>query len=677
MPLSRLNKEQYAAATSPAGSNLIIASAGTGKTSTIVARIAYLLKEQSVKPEHILLLTFTNKAAAEMLERVAAFFDKSIVDKIESGTFHAVSYRLLKKLGKKVALKQPKDLKILLKTIHDRRRFDHIDSPVKAYQSSYLYDLFSLYQNSTVELSFSEWLESSESEHGVYFDIYEDIFEEFNELKKEYGYVDFNDLLIMMRNELLKDDKIQFSEVLVDEYQDTNTLQGSLIDTVTKKSLFCVGDYDQSIYAFNGANIEIIGSFAERYKEANVFKLNKNYRSTSKILSLANRVIEHNPRLYEKKLEVTRTGECESPKLLIYNELFTQYQAISTQIKLSQTNFNDVAVIFRNNSSADGIEATLRELGIACKRKGGISFFDSKEVKAMIDLVSVLVNPKDMMAFIHIFEYAKGVGPALSKELFEALFKLGNGDIYQGFFHPQDIPNPFKSRAKNYQLGLFDECHEFGSVSRFYKEGFDEAFLSNPILKHARLSVDGAKFIYSFYKYMKNSSRIKNPKTLVNHIMSSEIFNIISDVLSSARATRKDGSIDENAKKEARARIFRKGHLLKDLANGYSTSERFLNALTLGSSEMSSGEGVNLLSVHASKGLEFSEVYVIDLMDGRFPNRTLMSKGGSLEEERRLFYVATTRAKDKLALSYAKYDKVKKIEYIYSPFLMEAKLIIP
>jgi len=677
MPLSRLNKEQYAAATSPAGSNLIIASAGTGKTSTIVARIAYLLKEQRVKPEHILLLTFTNKAAAEMLERVAAFFDKSIVDKIESGTFHAVSYRLLKKLGKKVALKQPKDLKILLKTIHDRRRFDHIDSPVKAYQSSYLYDLFSLYQNSTVELSFSEWLESSESEHGVYFDIYEDIFEEFNELKKEYGYVDFNDLLIMMRNELLKDDKIQFSEVLVDEYQDTNTLQGSLIDAVTKKSLFCVGDYDQSIYAFNGANIEIIGSFAERYKEANVFKLNKNYRSTSKILSLANRVIEHNPRLYEKKLEVTRTGECESPKLLIYNELFTQYQAISTQIKLSQTNFNDVAVIFRNNSSADGIEATLRELGIACKRKGGISFFDSKEVKAMIDLVSVLVNPKDMMAFIHIFEYAKGVGPALSKELFEALFKLGNGDIYQGFFHPQDIPNPFKSRAKNYQLGLFDECHEFGSVSRFYKEGFDEAFLSNPILKHARLSVDGAKFIYSFYKYMKNSSRIKNPKTLVNHIMSSEIFNIISDVLSSARATRKDGSIDENTKKEARARIFRKGHLLKDLANGYSTSERFLNALTLGSSEMSSGEGVNLLSVHASKGLEFSEVYVIDLMDGRFPNRTLMSKGGSLEEERRLFYVATTRAKDKLALSYAKYDKVKKIEYIYSPFLMEAKLIIP
>lgn len=675
MPLSKLNEEQYKAATSPAGSNLIIASAGTGKTSTIVARIAYLLKEQNVKPEHILLLTFTNKAAAEMLERVEKFFDKQTVSKIQSGTFHAVSYRLLKKLGKKISLKQPKDLKILLKTIHARRRFDHIDSPVKAYQSSYLYDLFSLYQNSTIELSFSQWLESNESEHGVYFDIYEDIFEEFQALKKEYGYVDFNDLLIMMKDAFLKDETLQFSEVLVDEYQDTNTLQGSLIDAVTKKSLFCVGDYDQSIYAFNGANIEIIGSFAKRYNNANVFKLNKNYRSTSKILSLANRVIEHNPRLYEKKLEVTRIGECESPKLLIYNELFTQYQAISTQIKLSQTLYHDIAVIFRNNSSADGIEATLRELGIACKRKGGVSFFDSKEVKAMIDLVSVLVNPKDMMAFIHIFEYAKGVGSALSKELFEALFKLGNGDIYKGLFHPEDIANPFKTRAKNYQLGLFDECFEFGSVSRFYKEGFEETFLSNPILKHARLSVEGARFIYSFYKYMKNSIRIKNPKTLVNHIMSSEIFNTIADVLSTTRGTRKDGSVDENAKKEARSRIFRKGHLLKDLANGYSSSERFLNALTLGSGEMSSGEGVNLLSIHASKGLEFNEVYVIDLMDGRFPNRTLMSKGGSLEEERRLFYVATTRAKDKLALSYAKYDKIKKIEYIHSPFLKEAKLV--
>ena len=675
MPLSRLNTEQKSAATAPSGHNLIIASAGTGKTSTIVARIAHLLN-QGIQPSRILLLTFTNKAAAEMLERVGVFFGKNITSQIESGTFHAVSYRLLKKMGKNIVLKQPKDLKILLKSIHDRRRFDHIDSGVKAYSAAYLYDIFSLYQNSTVTQSFTEWLESNDSEHGVFFDIYEDIFEEFQALKREFGYVDFNDLLILMRDTLKTSEELSFDEVLIDEYQDTNTLQGSLIDAFRSKSLFCVGDYDQSIYAFNGANIDIIGSFATRYSNANVFTLNKNYRSSHKILSLANRVIEKNPRLYEKRLEVTRDGAFEPPKLLIYDELFAQYQSIASLIKHSVHQHQDIAVIFRNNSTADGIEATLREQGIACRRKGGISFFDAAEVKAMLDLVGVVVNPKDMMAFIHTFEYARGVGSSLSKELFDGLFKLGEGNIYQGFFHPrEDVEDIFKKRTKNHQLGLFDDVIDLGSVSRFYNFGFEEQFLSSPILKHPKLTTDGAKFLHQFYKFMKHATRIKTPQSLINHVLSSEVFSAIAEVLAIKRSTKKDGSVDDKMKQEARARIFRKGHLLKDLASGYASSERFLNALTLGSNEMSEGEGVNLLSIHASKGLEFKEVYVIDLMDGRFPNRKLMQKGGSLEEERRLFYVATTRAKDMLYLSYAKYDKIKKISYTHSPFLVEAGMV--
>jgi len=506
--------------------------------------------------------------------------------------------------------------------------------------------------------------------------IYEDIFEEFQALKREFGYVDFNDLLILMRDTLKTTDALSFDEVLIDEYQDTNTLQGSLIDAFRSKSLFCVGDYDQSIYAFNGANIDIIGSFATRYPNANVFTLNKNYRSSHKILSLANRVIEKNPRLYEKRLEVTRDGAFEAPKLLIYDELFSQYQSISTLIKHSTHAPADIAVIFRNNSTADGIEATLREQGIACKRKGGISFFDSAEVKAMLDLVGVVVNPKDMMAFIHSFEYARGVGSSLSKELFDGLFKLGDGNIYQGFFHPREnVEDVFKKRAKNHQLGLFDDIMDLGSVSRFYSLGFEELFLSNPILKHPKLSIDGAKFLHQFYKFMKHATRSKTPQSLINQVLSSEVFSAIAEVLAVKRTIKKDGTVDEKLKAEARARIFRKGHLLKDLASGYASSERFLNALTLGSNEMSEGEGVNLLSIHASKGLEFKEVYVIDLMDGRFPNRKLMQKGGSLEEERRLFYVATTRAKDMLILSYAKYDKIKKISYTHSPFLVEAGMV--
>jgi len=674
MPLSQLNFEQRAAATTLKGHNLIIASAGTGKTSTIVARIAHLLKS-GIKPSRILLLTFTNKAASEMLERVSLFFGKELTSEIESGTFHAVSYRLLRKLGFKIVLKQPKDLKVLLKTIVEHRRFDHIDSGVKPYGAAYLYDLFSLCQNSTVSLSFTQWLEEGESEHCVYFDMYEDIFEEFQTLKKEFGYVDFNDLLILMRDALRKSDTALFDEVLIDEYQDTNTLQGSLIDAFGATSLFCVGDFDQSIYAFNGANIDIIGSFTKRYSGASVFTLNKNYRSSKSILSLANRVIEKNPRLYTKQLEVTREGSFEPPKLLIYDELFAQYQALSSMMKHSIHSHQDIAVIFRNNSSADGIEASLREQGVPCKRKGGISFFDTAEVKAMLDLVSVVVNPKDMMAFIHTFEYAKGIGSSLSRELFDGLFKIGESNIYQGFFHPKDVEEVFKKRPKNHQLGLFDDIHDVGSVSRFRDFGFDETFLSNPVLKHPKLTTDGAKFLYQFYKFMKHSSRIKNPQTFINHVLSSEVFNAIADVLAVKRSIKKDGSVDESAKQEARSRIFRKGHLLKELAHGYASNERFLNALTLGSNEMSEGEGINLLSIHASKGLEFKEVYVIDLMDGRFPNRKLMQKGGSLEEERRLFYVATTRAKDVLYLSFAKYDKIKKISYAHSPFLVEAGLV--
>ena len=674
MPLSHLNTQQRAAATAPLGHNLVIASAGTGKTSTIVARIAYLLHE-GMKPENILLRTFTNKASAEMIGRVAGFFGKDVAARIESGTFHAVSYRLLKKLGKNIVLKQPKELKMLLKTIHGKRRFDHIDSPIKPYQATYLYDLHSLYQNANNGESFSEWLKKSENDHGVYFDIYEDILREFGEQKKRFGYVDFNDLLLLMRHQLIKGAPINFKEILVDEYQDTNTLQGSLVDAFTCKSLFCVGDYDQSIYAFNGANIDIIGSFSTRYKDANVFTLTKNYRSSHKILSLANRVIEKKPRLYPKQLEVTRSGEYDSPKLLIYDELFAQYQAIASLIRSSITPHHDVAVIFRNNSSADGIEASLREVGIACKRKGGVSFFDSKEVKALIDLLTVVVNPKDMMAFIHLFEYAKGVGPALSKELFDGLYLLGEGDIYNGLFHPKEGVNPYEQRVRNTQLGLFDDHHELGSVARFYKLGFEDNFLANPILKLSKLSIEGAQFLHDFYLYLKETKRVKRPVALVEHALNSRIFEHIANLLSTQRGTQKDGSVDTKARDEAKDRIMRKGALVRDLSKNYNESERFLNALTLGSNEMSEGEGVNLLSIHASKGLEFSDVYVIDLMDGRFPNRKLMSMGGSLEEERRLFYVATTRAKNRLYLSYAKYDKIKKLDYIHSPFLVEAGLI--
>ncbi len=675
MPLSNLNEDQLSAATCEKGFNLIIASAGTGKTSTIVGRIANLINN-GVKPEEILLLTFTNKAAAEMVTRVAKFFGKDTAKKIMAGTFHSVSYKLLKELNINITLKQPSELKTLFKSLYEKRVFYDRNDEANPYDGGYLYDLYSLYLNSNDGEDLGTWIKNKNEAHEIYTPIYEDVVLEFNELKVKYGYANFDDLLTIMLD-TLKESEFPFKEILVDEYQDTNPLQGRLLDAFKPKSLFCVGDYDQSIYAFNGSDIGIISTFSTRYNNANVFTLRKNYRSSRPILDLATKVIEHNERIYEKHLQVMRNDVSIPPKLLAFNELFAQYHHISDLISKSSTPHNEIAIIFRNNSSADGIEANLREYGIPAKRKGGMSFFDSVEVKFVLDLLVMQLSHNDMMAFIHILEHGKGIGKAISKDIFDALIKLGHGDIFKGLFHPDDsILNPYESnRVKNIQLGLFDDFVELGSVSKFKDCGFEEAFLGNPILKHPKLTVDGAKYIYDFYLLIKQIRRTKNPDSLIASITGSMLYSRLKDFLSIKRATQKDGTVNPVQKAKALAKLNRKVMLLKQLSRNFNDLSKFVNSMILGGGEMSEGEGVNLLSVHASKGLEFKEVFVIDLMDGRFPNRKLMSKGGSLEEERRLFYVAVTRAKDVLYLSYAKFDKIKKMDFIHSPFLKEAGLI--
>jgi DNA helicase-2/ATP-dependent DNA helicase PcrA len=675
MPLSNLNPEQLSSAKAPQGFNLTIASAGTGKTSTIVGRIAHLLNS-GVNAEQIMLLTFTNKAAQEMVGRVAKLFGDETARKIMSGTFHSVSYKLLKELNIKISLKQPRELKTLFKSLYEKRVFPNYQDDAPPYDGGYLYDIYSLFLNSTVDENFEKWITDRNETHKEYTVIYQDVIDEFEELKKKYGYVNFDDLLLLMI-EKLQDKDFQFQEILVDEYQDTNPLQGKLLDSFRPKSLFCVGDYDQSIYAFNGSDIGIISSFSTRYNNAQVFTLNKNYRSSEAILALANQVIKNNERIYEKKLEVVRTSNDHKPKLLTFDELYNQYEFIAHNILKSSTPHEDIAIIYRNNSTADGIEANLRDVGINSKRKGGHSFFDAKEVKAILDMIILMVNHNDMMAFIHIVEYGRNIGKAIAKEIFDALIKLGHGSLIDGLMYPdEEINNPYKTdKIKNVQLGLFDDFIELGSVGRFKPLGFDEEFLSNPILKHPKITTDSAQFLYQFYKIVKELKRIRNPKSMITHIQNHEFFKLIVDSICDQRAKQKDGSINEEIKKAGLFKVKRKVEILKHLSTHHTNMQKFINAMVLGGGELSEGDGVNLLSIHASKGLEFKEVYVIDLMDGRFPNRTLMTKGGSLDEERRLFYVAVTRAKDILYLSYAKYDKMKKMDFVHSPFLEEAGLI--
>ena len=672
MPLSQLNEQQYSAATAKIGKNLIIASAGTGKTSTIVGRIAYLLKS-GIDPSKILLLTFTNKAAAEMVARLKRYFDAKTIDKIEAGTFHAVSYRWLKQRNPKLTLKQPGELKTLFRTVYEKREFHRLNLTTKPFSSTYLYELYSLYQNSTLD-TFSSWMEDKYSDHTSLLDIYQDIIDEFEHTKQEYGFASFNDLLILAIKSV-KEKPIEFEEILVDEYQDTNTLQEAMINALQPKSLFCVGDYDQSIYAFNGANIKNISTFAERYSSANVHTLSINYRSTEKILNLANRVISKNERIYPKELKVGKVGEAISPRLLVYENLFEQYQSIAQAIKSSKTSYEDIAIIFRNNSSADGLEASLRELNIPCKRKGGTSFFDAKEIRFILDIIAILTNPKDLMAFINIFEYAKNVGAALAKDMFTALNHFGDGDLIKGVVSPINMDLPKLKRVSSRQLGLFDEDTEIGLASRFAFMGFSKEILTHPIIKISKIEKDALLFFENFYTLVKDIDRYSNSYTTISKIIKSKLYAYLVDKLSTQRAKLKTGEIDEFKKEESKNRIYNKAKLLLELSKPYNDLGRFLNAMILGGGELSEGEGVNLLTVHASKGLEYEDVYIVDLADNRFPNRKLMSNNGGIDEERRLFYVAVTRAKTRLFLSYAKYDRIKKQEYKPSQFLYEAGLL--
>ena len=799
MPLRNLNAEQLSAVNAPFGHNLIIASAGTGKTSTIVGRIAKLLND-GVNPREILLLTFTNKAANEMISRLERHFDSVITKQINAGTFHAVAYRYLKE-HIHITLKQPRELKTLLKSIVNVRRFDE---SVAHYKAEYLYDLMSLYINTNAPCggnlslgmqfrtcenfgdfadtksslnpqnfhkykshtantsivcnekivesapfrhtersevsktheskrqgesrtenrinkldstlqhcdsynvdssdldsslnsrfaqndefnppslaegargwvktpqSFSDFITARNDDQSIHSAIYDDIFAEFMEVKKHYHYASYDDLLLLYREQILAQG-VGFKEVLVDEYQDTNALQNSIISAYCADSLFCVGDYDQSIYAFNGADIGIIASFSTRYKDAQIFSLNKNYRSTRKILNIANKVIANNPRIYPKSLQVVSDSDDSRVEILRFKQTKEQYSFIAKHIAdsaLHGAKLGDIAVIFRNNTSSDLIEAGLREYGIACRKKGGRSFFESREIALFIDILSLFSNRADMMAFVNIISNGAQIGEVIAKEIYEALNNLGSGDIISGLLRPNltQSANPYKSRVRNAQLGLFDEIFVKEDSARF--DGIiSKNFHSHPILCHPKLNEKSAIFLDNFYQLFEFKSRDLN--ALFSHIEKSAFW---SDLKSQIAKTRAKG-VDSNLIDDFSKAIDKKLSILQNLSTKYDTLTHFLNQIILNSAESSSGEGVNLLTIHASKGLEFESVYIIDLMDGRFPNFKLMAKTGSLEEERRLFYVATTRAKRNLYYCFAYFDSAKNTNYLPSVFLKEAGLL--
>ncbi|GAA8271072.1 ATP-dependent helicase [Helicobacter pylori] len=667
-----LNPDQKKAASALKGYNLVIASAGTGKTSTIVGRILYLL-DNGIKPEEILLLTFTNKASNEMIARVAKY--SKLSSKIEAGTFHAVAYRYLKEHYPNLSLKQPKELRKLLESIVDTKNA-LTDDDKKPYTPQHLYALYSLYTNALKQEDFSAWLSHKNPEHTPYAAFYENILEEFENTKKKHNYIDYNDLLLLFKQAMLERPS-PYKEVLCDEFQDTNPLQESILDAINPPSLFCVGDYDQSIYAFNGADISIISNFTQKYKNARVFTLTKNYRSSKEILDLANQVIQRNERIYPKNLEVVKSGHFSKPALLNYNDNIAQCQDIAKRIVMRK-NFKEVAVIFRNNASADQLEAALRSHNVPSKRKGSASFFESKEVALALDICALIFNPKDIMAAIHILSYISDIGSNTAKDIHEALMLLGNGDLKLALIQPDKEAKIYTKKKEITSMGLFEEIFALENSSRF-NGVIDKAFHSHPVLMHPKISLNGAKMLSDFF-ILYTKAPTHSPSALIQHILESAFFQTFKTRLLKERSKNKDGSYNEFKKLQAQKRFNEKMDLLSSLAKNYQNLGRFLNGTLIGSSEATQGEGVNLLSVHASKGLEFKDVYIIDLMEGRFPNHKLMNTGGGIEEERRLFYVAITRAKENLWLSYAKNElreNAKPKEHKPSVFLYEAGLLKP
>ncbi len=668
----QLNPDQLKAAKALKGYNLVIASAGTGKTSTIVGRILYLL-DNGIKPEEILLLTFTNKASNEMIARVAKY--SKLSSKIEAGTFHAVAYRYLKEHYPNLSLKQPKELKKLLESIVDTKNAP-TDDDKKPYTSQHLYALYSLYTNALKQEDFSAWLSHKNPEHTPYAAFYENILDEFENTKKKHNYIDYNDLLLLFKQAMLERPS-PYKEVLCDEFQDTNPLQESILDAINPPSLFCVGDYDQSIYAFNGADISIISNFTQKYKNARVFTLTKNYRSSKEILDLANQVIQRNERIYPKNLEVVKSGHFNKPALLNYNDNIAQCQDIAKRIVMRK-NFKEVAVIFRNNASADQLEAALRSYNVPSKRKGSASFFESKEVALALDICALIFNPKDIMAAIHVLSYISDIGSNTAKDIHEALMLLGNDDLKLALTHPNKEAKIYTKKKEITSMGLFEEIFALENSSRF-NSVIDKAFHSHPVLMHPKISLNGAKMLSDFF-ILYTKAPTHSPSALIKHILESAFFQTFKTRLLKERSKNKDGSYNEFKKLQAQKRFNEKMDLLSSLAKNYQNLGRFLNGTLIGSSEATQGEGVNLLSVHASKGLEFKDVYIIDLMEGRFPNHKLMNTGGGIEEERRLFYVAITRAKENLWLSYAKNElreNAKPKEHKPSVFLYEAGLLKP
>ena len=624
--LNDLNESQRKAVEYIDGPSLVIAGAGSGKTRVLTYKIAYLL-QQGVKPWSIMALTFTNKAAREMKERIGKLVGQELAQHLYMGTFHSIFSRILRAEAQHIGftnnftIYDESDSRSLIKTIVKEMGLDE-----KVYKPASVHSRISMAKNNLMSAeNYARDKELYQADQRAKMPRVGDIFITYVQRCQQANAMDFDDLLTLTfklfqeHEDIRKKYADRFDFLLVDEYQDTNHAQMRIVMQLCKeKERVCaVGDDSQSIYSFRGANIDNILSFQSRFKEARLFKLEQNYRSTQSIVEAANSLIKHNSNQIPKNV-YSKNDKGES---LIYKPAYSDKEEaliVCREIKRikrqDDCQYSDFVILYRTNAQSRSFEEEFRKQGIPYRIYGGLSFFQRKEIKDVIAYFRLVANPDDEEAFKRIINYpARGIGNTTVAKI--AACALDN---HVSFWQVISSPEHYGLGVNKGTLAKL-ECFRLMISGFVEKSASMNAFdLGDTIVKESGISAD----IY------KSGSR--DPEDLARQENLEELLGGMQSFVEECR--------EEGREQEAYLTDYLQGvALLTDLDSKGDDDE----------------PRVSLMTVHASKGLEFPTVFVVGLEENIFPS-AIVSTLRELEEERRLLYVAITRAEKHCVLTSAK-----------------------
>ena len=624
--LNDLNESQRKAVEYIDGPSLVIAGAGSGKTRVLTYKIAYLL-QQGVKPWSIMALTFTNKAAREMKERIGKLVGQELAQHLYMGTFHSIFSRILRAEAQHIGftnnftIYDESDSRSLIKTIVKEMGLDE-----KVYKPASVHSRISMAKNNLMSAeNYARDKELYQADQRAKMPRVGEVFITYVQRCQQANAMDFDDLLTLTfklfqeHEDIRKKYADRFDFLLVDEYQDTNHAQMRIVMQLCKeKERVCaVGDDSQSIYSFRGANIDNILSFQSRFKEARLFKLEQNYRSTQSIVEAANSLIKHNSNQIPKNV-YSKNDKGES---LIYKPAYSDKEEaliVCREIKRikrqDDCQYSDFAILYRTNAQSRSFEEEFRKQGIPYRIYGGLSFFQRKEIKDVISYFRLVANPDDEEAFKRIINYpARGIGNTTVAKI--AACALDNHvSFWQVISSPEHyglgVNKGTLAKLESFRLMISGFVEKSASMNAFD--------LGDTIVKESGISAD----IY------KSGSR--DPEDLARQENLEELLGGMQSFVEECR--------EEGREQEAYLTDYLQGvALLTDLDSKGDDDE----------------PRVSLMTVHASKGLEFPTVFVVGLEENIFPS-AIVSTLRELEEERRLLYVAITRAEKHCVLTSAK-----------------------